>query len=198
MSKIEAKDFSYLIGKVEAFSEAQLRAHFGLYQGYVNKLNEIRERLGKADRSTANYSFSEYSELRRREPVAYNGTVLHELFFQNLGKDGDVSPELKKAIEESFGSYDAWMTDIRACLASAHGWALLVYDWNFKKVQNVLVQSEHHVGLWPNMSVLAAIDAWEHAYMIDYGTKKPDYIAKVVGDLNWKVINERFSKINPR
>lgn len=35
MSKIEAKDFSYLIGKVEAFSEAQLRAHFGLYQGYV-------------------------------------------------------------------------------------------------------------------------------------------------------------------
>src|SRR5690606_38029544 len=105
MSKIEAKDFSYLIGKVEAFSEAQLKAHFGLYQGYVNKLNEIRERLSSADRSTANYSFSEYSELRRREPVAYNGTVLHELFFENLGRDGEASADLKKAIEESFGSF---------------------------------------------------------------------------------------------
>jgi Fe-Mn family superoxide dismutase len=48
------------------------------------------------------------------------------------------------------------------------------------------------------MSVLAAIDAWEHAYMIDYGTKKPDYIAKILDSINWKVINERFSKIHPR
>jgi len=198
MSKYEAKDFNHLLGKVNGLSEAQLKAHFGLYQGYVNKLNEIWEKLPGADRSKANYSFAEYSELKRREPVAYNGTFLHELYFGNLAKDGDCSPELKKALEAGFGSFDNWMVDMKACLTSAHGWALTVYDWNLKRVANMLVQSEHHVGLWPNVSVLCAVDAWEHAYMIDYGTKKADYVNNVMNALNWKAINERFSHINPK
>ena len=66
------KNFEHLLGECKAFlSEKQLQAHFTLYQGYVKKLNEIEEKLAKADPTTANYSFSEYSELRRREPVAY-------------------------------------------------------------------------------------------------------------------------------
>ncbi len=195
MAKYEAKDFNYLLGKVEGLSEAQLKAHFGLYQGYVNKLNEIWEKLSSADRTQANYSFNEYSELRRREPVAFNGTVLHELYFGNLGKQGEPSPELKSAIDTSFGSFDAWVQDTKAILASGHGWAQLVYDWNFNRVSNMFIQSEHHVGLWPNVSILASIDAWEHAYMIDYGTKKPDYIANVMNALNWNVINERFARV---
>ena len=195
MAKYEAKDFNYLLGKVEGLSEAQLKAHFGLYQGYVNKLNEIWEKLGTADRTKPNYSFNEYSELRRREPVAYNGTVLHELYFGNLGKEGEPSAELKKAIEASFGSFDAWVQDAKAILASGHGWCQLVYDWNFNRVSNMMIQSEHHVGLFPNVSVLCSIDAGEHAYMIDYGTKKPDYIANVMNALNWKVINERFDRV---
>jgi len=195
MARYEAKDFSYLLGKVEGLSEAQLKAHFGLYQGYVAKLNEIWEKLSSADRSKPNYSFNEYSELRRREPVAYNGTVLHELYFANLGKEGEPSPDLKKAIEASFGSFDAWVQDTKAILASGHGWCQLVYDWNFNRVANMFIQSEHHVGLWPNVSILCSIDAWEHAYMIDYGTKKPDYIANVMNALNWKVINERFDRV---
>ena len=71
-------NYDHLISECSAFlSENQLKAHFTLYQGYVKKLNEIEEKLAKADPTTANYSYSEYSELRRREPVAYNGTVLH-------------------------------------------------------------------------------------------------------------------------
>ena len=194
MAKYEAKDFSYLLGKVEGLSEAQLKAHFGLYQGYVTKLNEIWTKLGSAER-VGNYSFSEYSELRRREPVAYNGTFLHELYFANLVKEGEPNAELKKAIDSAFGSFDGWVADTKACLASAHGWTALVYDWNLDRVANMLIQSEHHVGLWPNQTILCAIDAWEHAYMIDYGTKKPDYIAAVLNAINWRVVNERFDKV---
>ena len=63
------KNYDQLIAECAGFlSENQLKAHFTLYQGYVKKLNEIEERLAKADPTTANYSFSEYSELRRREP----------------------------------------------------------------------------------------------------------------------------------
>lgn len=188
----EPKNFDHLIGKVPGLSEAQLKAHFGLYQGYVKKLNEIWEKLGKTDKSAPNYSFNEYSELRRREPVANNGTVLHELYFGNLIKEGEPTAGLKKAIADSFGSMDNWIADTKACLASAHGWTLTVYDYNFNKVRNVLVRTEHDVGLMPNQAILVAIDAWEHAYMIDYGTKKPDYIANVLNALNWNAINGRW------
>ena len=66
----EPKDFRRLISECQGFlSEKQLQAHFTLYQGYVKKLNEIESSLQQADREKANYSYSEYSELRRREPV---------------------------------------------------------------------------------------------------------------------------------
>lgn len=77
----EPKNFGNLLGgDAKGLSDLQLEAHFTLYQGYVKKLNEIREKLGSADRSAPNYSYNEYSELKRREPVAYNGTVLHDLW----------------------------------------------------------------------------------------------------------------------
>ena len=85
----EPKNFEHLLGgNAKGLTDAQLRAHFTLYQGYVKKLNEIRDKLAKVDRGAPNYSFNEYSELKRREPVAFNGTVLHELYFENLGNDG--------------------------------------------------------------------------------------------------------------
>jgi Fe-Mn family superoxide dismutase len=189
------KNFDQLIGACAGFlSENQLKAHFTLYQGYVKKLNEIEEKLATVDRGTANYSFGDYSELRRREPVAYNGTVLHELYFQNLGSaGGEPSAALKRAIEQSFGTWDAWITDVKGIVGSGHGWCLVSYDWNFNKVRNTQVQSEHHVGLLPNQSILIAIDAWEHAYFMDYGTKKPDYLSGVLKHLNYQAIEQRLA-----
>src|SRR3954465_6130679 len=102
----EPKNFDNLLGgNAKGLSDLQLKAHFTLYQGYVKKLNEIREKLGSADRSAPNYSFNEYSELKRREPVAYNGTVLHEMYFENLGNGSTQADEnSKKLITASFGS----------------------------------------------------------------------------------------------
>ena len=60
----EPKNFSNLLGgNAKGLSDIQLNAHFTLYQGYVKKLNEIREKLGTADRSAPNYSYNEFSEL---------------------------------------------------------------------------------------------------------------------------------------
>lgn len=190
-------NYDHLISECNGFlSENQLKAHFTLYQGYVKKLNEIEEKLAKADPTTANYSFSEYSELRRREPVAYNGTVLHQLYFANLGGAGGTPPEgLKKLIEASFGSWDAWIADIKGIVGSGHGWCLTTYDHNFGRVRNSQVQSEHHVGLFANQEILIAIDAWEHAYFLDFGTKKPDYLAGTLKHLNWQAIGQRCQSI---
>jgi Fe-Mn family superoxide dismutase len=189
----EPKNFDHLLGgNAKGLSDLQLKAHFTLYQGYVKKLNEIWEKLGKADRSAPNYSYNEYSELKRREPVAFNGTVLHELYFENLG-NGSTQPNeaTKKLIESSFGSFDAWVTDAKACLMSAHGWLVTVYDYQEKKLLNNLIRSEHDVGLFANTHIMIAVDAWEHAYFADYQTKKADYVANTLSGLNWNAIGDR-------
>lgn len=188
----EPRNFEHLIGKVKGLSENQLRNHFTLYQGYVKKLNEIEQKLADADRGAPNYSWNEYSELKRREPVAYNGTFLHELYFDNLGAPGTTPPELfKKAVTSAFGSWDAYIADVKAACGSAHGWLLTCYAYADNRVRNVLVQSEHHVGLQVDTQVLVAVDVWEHAYFMDYGTKKPDYVAAVLASLNWDKVGER-------
>jgi superoxide dismutase, Fe-Mn family len=185
----EPKNYDHLIGKVKGLSEAQLKNHFTLYQGYVKKLNEIEQKLGTVDKSAPNYSFNEYSELKRREPVAYNGTFLHEYYFDNLGGDGSPPDEaLKNALAGAFGSYDAYVADVKAAAASAHGWVLTCYGYCDNKIRNVLVHSEHHVGLMADTQILVAVDCWEHAYFMDYGTKKPDYVAAVINSLNWATI----------
>src|SRR5690349_10730023 len=152
----EPKNFDNLLGgNAKGLSDTQLKAHFTLYQGYVKKLNEIREKLGAADRSAPNYAFNEYSELKRREPVAFNGTVLHEMYFENIGNGGVQPNDHSKALfNAGFGSFDAWLEDAKACLMSAHGWLVTVFDYTDGKLYNNLVRTEHDVGLFANVHVM--------------------------------------------
>lgn len=193
----EPKNFDHLLGgNAKGLSDLQLKAHFTLYQGYVKKLNEIWEKLGKADRSAPNYSYNEYSELKRREPVAFNGTVLHELYFENIGNGSTQAGEAsRKLIEASFGSFDNWLADAKACLMSAHGWLVVAYDYTERKLLNNLVRTEHDVGLFANTHIMIAIDAWEHAYFADYQTKKADYVAAMLSGLNWTTIDGRMKQV---
>jgi Fe-Mn family superoxide dismutase len=186
------KNFDYLIGQLEGLSERQLRAHFGLYQGYVKKSNEIEDRLKNADPKSANYSYSEYSELQRRRAVPHNGAYLHELFFENLSSsESQPSPEVLVAIEVAFGSFEAWMEDVRGGLLSAHGWVLLSKSRKEGGVRNIVVE-EHHRGIFIEQDILLALDGWEHAYMIDYGTAKLEYVEVLTKSIDWEVVNRRY------
>jgi Fe-Mn family superoxide dismutase len=188
----DPKNYEHLIGKIKGLSEAQLRNHFTLYQGYVKKLNEIDTKLASVDRSAPNYTFNDYSELKRREPVAYNGTFLHEAYFDNLAGEGTTPADFfKKAAEASFGSWDDYIKDIKAAAGSAHGWVLTTFGYGDMRLRNTLVSSEHHTGLMADTHIFVAVDCWEHAYFMDYGTKKADYVGAVIASLNWDVINKR-------
>jgi superoxide dismutase, Fe-Mn family len=187
-----ARNFNYLIGSIPGFSERQLRAHFELYQGYVKKLVEIENKLKKADPSTANYSYGEISELLRRRSVAYNGTRLHELYFDNLtGTETEPSQELKMALEISFGSVRGWLDQLKAGLISEPGWVLLTRSREDGSLRNDLLE-EHHVGVLVEQDIILAFDGWEHAYFIDYAAKKSDYVATLERSINWNVATSRF------
>src|SRR3989337_715583 len=102
----EAKNFDHLLG-IEGFSEALLKNHFTLYQGYVtnfNKLNDILVAMEKEEK----FGTPEYAELNRRLGWEFNGMRLHEYYFENLSKESrgiDQNSELHKKIVAEFGSY---------------------------------------------------------------------------------------------
>lgn len=192
----DVKNFDHLIGDVKGLSEKQLKAHFGLYQGYVKKLNEIEEKLKTVDRAAANYSFGEFSELKRREAVAFNGAYLHELYFENLaGTSVPISNALKKDVERCFGSYEKWIEDLKASASSTPGWVLVTFNAKDKMLHNYIL-FEHHIGLPAFQQIILALDCWEHAFMIDYGTNKADYLKTFIENVNWKVVNQRFEQLH--
>jgi Fe-Mn family superoxide dismutase len=121
-----AKDFGELVG-TEGFSDILLQNHFKLYQGYVKNTNMLLDQLNTLLKS-GNVSSAEYSELKRRLGFEFNGMVLHELYFSNLGgkKALDVKLPLYDAIVQNFGSFDLWKKDFAATGAMRGiGWVVL-------------------------------------------------------------------------
>ncbi|MCK5572249.1 MAG: hypothetical protein KAJ12_05790, partial [Bacteroidetes bacterium] len=90
------------------------------HKGYVKALNTIEQGLVSTDRSAANGNYSEVGELKRRQTWNHAGTLLHDVYWEVMGGDGDPSkgPEVKAAIEKEFGSMDAWKADFKAAAVS--------------------------------------------------------------------------------
>jgi Fe-Mn family superoxide dismutase len=190
----EAKNFDHLLGKLQGISDNQLKQHFTLYQGYVKKINEIEEKLGKTDKSAPNYSYNEWSELKRRESVPFNGTYLHEMYFENLAGGGTQPSEaLKKAAQASFGSWEDLVKDCRAAGTSTPGWVLLTRSRVDGKLHNYIA-FEHHLHIPVHQDIIMALDCWEHAYMIDFGIKKADYFDAFFKNVDWKLVSERLDR----
>jgi len=200
---IEAKKYDQLVGNLTGFSPKQVEQHLKLYEGYVKKINEIRAEIEKipfAERkANANFSYGKFSELKRRESVPYNGVYLHEMYFDNLGGPASApTADLAKAIEGSFGSQSNWEEDLRACAETATGgWVLLTYDRIDGKLHHNQVW-EHSNGIMINQEHLLALDTWEHAFMIDFGTDKKSYLGAFLQNVKWKVVAERFAQATAR
>jgi len=179
------------------FSERQILEHYEvLYLGYVNKINEIRELLLTADRSKANATYSEFRGLKKAETYAIDGVILHELYFENLGGSGKICQgELLRLIERDFGFFNDWREDFIATGISARGWAILVYDPRDGRLHNYLLDA-HDYGVVQNSIALLVMDVYEHAYFIDYGTKKTDYIKAFLKNVDWNAVNDRLKRIS--
>jgi Fe-Mn family superoxide dismutase len=191
----EAKSYEHLKGgAVKGISDGQLDLHFTLYKGYLAKINEIEEKLTVANNTKPNYSFNEYSELKRREAVAFNGTFLHELYFENLGADATISPALQTALDAQ-GGKDKLLADLKAAALGGPGWALLTRNRRDGKLHTYFV-AEHHIGLPIEQDLLVVLDSWEHAFMLDYGIKRPDYINAFLESLKWSEVSRRFGGLS--
>jgi len=187
-----AKDYNKLIG-MEGFSETLLKNHFTLYQGYVTNTNKLMETFDQMLKE-GKVGTPEYAELKRRFGWEFNGMRLHEHYFENLGgKEGlDKSGKLAKKISEDFGSYDAWEKDFKATGAMRGiGWTILYQDSLSGKLFNCWI-NEHDVGHPAGCTPVLILDVFEHAFMIDYGLKRADYIGAFFKNILWKAAEGRL------
>lgn len=187
-----AKDYSKLLG-MSGFSEALLKNHFTLYQGYVTNTNKLLENMGallKEDKAAT----PEFAEMKRRFGWEFNGMRLHELYFENLGGNGQVNREgrlAKKKIED-FGSIEAWEKDFRGVATMRGiGWAVLYQDNATGQLLNFWI-NEHDAGHPAGCTPLLILDVFEHAFMLDYQLKRPDYIAAFFANVDWQAVEARM------
>ena len=178
--------------ELPGFSKRQLDEHHDvLYAGYVKKLNEIELKLPTVDLNQANATYSEIGELKREETFAANGVILHEEYFDNLGGDGKESGDILHGIKEEFGSYENWMNQFKACSIAARGWVVLALNlWDGRI--HIYSQDVHNNGVVWGCIPLLVLDVYEHAYFIDYGVKRKDYIEAFFKNINWDEVNKRF------
>ncbi len=193
-----AKPLPFSLRRVGNISEKALEIHHDkLYVGYVNKKNEIEEKLKNADRAAANATHSDFRDLKLEETFAANGVYLHEDYFSVLGGEGQSladAGELGSAIALEFGSVDDWVADFRACGMSARGWAVLAYDTNDGRLHNYIGDMHNQGGVWGAIPVIV-LDVYEHAYFMDYGSDRKSYIEDFMKHLDWKMASEVWNKI---
>jgi Fe-Mn family superoxide dismutase len=187
----EKKDFKHLLG-MSGFSDALLENHFKLYEGYVANTNTFAEKLALAEAGT-----SEYAEQKRRFGWEWNGMRLHELYFENMTSNATetLSEEsaLYKKIVLDFGSYEAWEADFKNTGAlRGIGWAVLSHDRQGKRLLNTWI-NEHDVGHLAGAEPILIMDVFEHAFILDYGMKRADYIVAFMKMINWDKVAGRLT-----
>lgn len=192
--KVEAKQFKSFSVELDGISKRTMEEHYILYQGYVNKTNETRERLESADLSKANQVFSDIRAVAVDLSFALGGLKNHELYFSNLGgPGGKPSGRVLELLERGFGSFDSWQAQMKAFGIGGRGWAWLAYDYMDDKLHNYIGDAQNSYPIWDATPILA-LDVYEHAYYLDYGTKRAAYIDAFFRNVDWEDVTRRLAE----
>src|SRR3989344_2866895 len=189
MKKFEEQKFT--IPELKGISKKTIEEHLKLYAGYVKHANLILEHIDELATDAEKYAY-ELGELQRRFSFEFNGMVNHEYYFESLESGSTpLAPtsSLRKALEETVGSFNAWLNRFKAiALTRGIGWALLVYDPLTKRLLNVWVD-EQHLGQLNGCQTILALDMWEHSFVADYQPSgKKQYVEDFFANLNWNAI----------
>ena len=188
--EITPRELKPALYELDGISREAVEAHYKLYEGYVNKRNEILRKLATVDASAANQVYSEVRGLKVELTFAIGGIKNHEIYFEHLGGDGgEADGTIASLIERDFGSFAAWRADLKATGMAARGWAWTAYDWDEGRLFNYIGDAQNSYPVW-NATPLVALDVYEHAYFLDYRTDHSSYIDAFFDNLDWSVVND--------
>ncbi len=196
MSKYVLPELSYDYGALEPNISGRImelhhdKHHLAYVNGANSALDALAEARDKNDLTMVN---------KFQKDLAFNlaGHVNHTVFWKNMSPEGGDKPtgELAAAIDEFFGSFDAFRAHFTASALGIQGsgWAILVWDILGKKL--IIEQLYDHQG---NLAVgsipLLMLDMWEHAFYLDYQNVKPEYVKAFWNIVNWADVQARFTE----
>lgn len=189
---IEKIRFQYT-DDITVINRAQFEAHIRLYEGYVDKINQIDQILNNnPGREEANATFSFFRECKRGETYALDGVILHELYFENMGGRMD-TPDARALQQLSmyYGNYNNWQEDFVATAKASRGWAVLCYDQRSSRLRNISLDA-HDLGNIAYSAPMLVLDVYEHAYFLQYADNKTEYINNFMKNINWEVVSARM------
>src|ERR687883_1160308 len=113
--EIGARELKPELYELDGISRASIEAHYKLYEGYVNKRNEILRKLDGVDTASANQVYSDVRALKVELTFAIGGIKNHEIYFEHLGgPGGDPDGAVGRLIRRDFGSAAEWRADLKA------------------------------------------------------------------------------------
>ncbi len=169
--------------------------HSKHHQAYVDGSNQTLERLADA---RDHRDFSPLTGLEKSLAFHVSGHLLHSLYWRNLSPDGGGEPDgdLAEAIGEHFGDFPSFAAHMTAAVTSVQGsgWALLSWDTIGNRL--IVEQAENHQDLSVRSArPLLAIDAWEHAYYLQYENRRADYATAIWNVIDWSDVADRFAAV---
>ncbi|WP_449372857.1 superoxide dismutase [Arthrobacter psychrolactophilus] len=194
MTKYTLPELSYDYAALEPNISARIMElhHSKHHAAYVAGANLALEQLAEARESNNFANVAKYSK-----DLAFNlgGHTNHSIFWNNLSPEGGDKPEgeLAAAIDDAFGSFDAFRAHFTAAAMGIQGsgWALLSYEGlggNMVIEQLFDQQGNVPVATTP----LLMLDMWEHAFYLDYVNVKADYVKAFWNIVNWADVSKRF------
>jgi superoxide dismutase, Fe-Mn family len=186
----------YAYNALEPYIDEQtMHLHHDIHhKGYVDGLNKAEEKLAEA---RANGDFGLIKHWEREAAFHGSGHFLHAIFWENMapaGKGGTPEGALAAAINESFGSLEAFKNQFSAATIAVEGsgWGILAYRPADGKL--VILTAEKHQNLtqWGVIPLLV-LDVWEHAYYLKYQNKRAEYVKNFYNIINWHDVAKRLA-----
>ena len=182
--------------ELKGLSKEQITLHLSLYEGYVKHTNLIMEKIAVLKETDAVGNSYLINELRRRFGFEFDGMRMHEYYFEQFegggsAPDGDAA--LQDAAKEKYKDWEGFIAHIKEVAGTRGiGWVVVSYDSKGRTLHTAWVD-DHQLGQLAGLSVILALDLWEHAYMVDYAPKDKNlYVDAFFENLNWGVIENRF------
>lgn len=180
---------------LNGLSERLIVSHYeNNYGGAVRTLNAVRSELAALDASIPAYRLR---ALKREELIAQGSIVLHELYFGNLGGEGNKIPDdVRSILEDHFGTVAAWRQEFVAAaqsLAGGSGWVMLTYSRRDRRLWNQIASD--HSQATVDAAPLLVLDMYEHAYHMDLGANATAYIDAFMRNVDWAAVTERMISV---
>jgi Fe-Mn family superoxide dismutase len=159
---------------------------------YVKNANAA---LAELDRARDAGDMSRIGALERLLAFNLSGHILHSIFWQNMMPNGGGRPdgELAKAIDRDFGSFDKFKRQLTQAAGTVmgSGWGALVWEPAGGRLLTVQIH-DHEAEVTQSGTPLLVLDAWEHAYYLQYENRKAEFFDAVWNVWNWRDIARRF------